>query len=64
MISVLVINQKTGAVVREVEYTDENGVVHIREEVVVEGNAAPTQIDRVEAQATYTAMMTDTLLEG
>lgn len=24
---------------------------------------APTQLDRVEAQATYTAMMTDTLLE-
>lgn len=24
----------------------------------------PTQIDRVEAQATYTAMMTDTLLGG
>ena len=25
---------------------------------------APSQLDRVEAQATYTAMMTDTLLEG
>ena len=25
---------------------------------------APTQLDRVEAQVTYTAMMTDTLLEG
>ena len=24
----------------------------------------PTQLDRVEGQATYTAMMTDTLLEG
>lgn len=24
----------------------------------------PTQLDRIEAQATYTAMMTDTLLEG
>lgn len=24
----------------------------------------PTQLERVEAQATYTAMMTDTLLEG
>lgn len=24
----------------------------------------PTQLDRVEAQAVYTAMMTDTLLEG
>lgn len=25
---------------------------------------APTQLDRIEAQITYTAMMTDTLLEG
>lgn len=29
----------------------------------VEPEPAPTQLDRVEAQATYTAMMTDTLLE-
>lgn len=28
-----------------------------------EPDPAPTQLDRVEAQATYTAMMTDTLLE-
>ena len=27
-------------------------------------DSKPTQLDRVEAQATYTAMMTDTLLEG
>lgn len=26
-------------------------------------NAEPTQLDRIEAQVTYTAMMTDTLLE-
>ena len=25
---------------------------------------APTQLDRIEAQTTYTAMMTDTLMEG
>ena len=25
---------------------------------------APTQLDRIEAQTTYTALMTDTLLEG
>jgi hypothetical protein len=25
---------------------------------------APTQLDRIEAQTAYTAMMTDTLLEG
>ena len=29
-----------------------------------EPSVEPTQLDRVEAQATYTAMMTDTLLEG
>ena len=28
-----------------------------------EPDPEPTQLDRVEAQATYTAMMTDTLLE-
>ena len=27
-------------------------------------DSEPTQLDRVEAQATYTAMMTDTLLES
>ena len=30
---------------------------------VVEPEPEPTQLDRVEAQVTYTAMMTDTLLE-
>lgn len=34
------------------------------EEIEVETVVLPTQLDRVEAQATYTAMMTDTLLEG
>ena len=29
-----------------------------------EPEPAPTQIDRIEAQTTYTAMMTDTLMEG
>lgn len=28
-----------------------------------EANAEPTQLDRIEAQVAYTAMMTDTLLE-
>lgn len=28
------------------------------------GVTEPTQLDRIEAQATYTAMMTDTLMEG
>ena len=30
---------------------------------VVEMEEQPTQLDRIEAQVTYTAMMTDTLLE-
>ena len=30
---------------------------------VIEEPAEPTQLDRIEAQVTYTAMMTDTLLE-
>jgi hypothetical protein len=28
-----------------------------------EANVEPTQLDRIEAQVVYTAMMTDTLLE-
>ena len=35
-------------------------------EITVEGEfeaGQPSQLDRIEAQATYTAMMTDTLLE-
>ena len=31
---------------------------------LVEVIEEPTQMDRIEAQVTYTAMMTDTLLEG
>ena len=34
------------------------------EEIEVETVASPTQLDRIEAQVTYTAMMTDTLMEG
>lgn len=35
-------------------------------EIIDDGEPAPapTQLDRIEAQTTYTAMMTDTLLEG
>lgn len=32
-------------------------------EMVQSSAQGPTQLDRVEAQAAYTAMMTDTLLE-
>lgn len=42
-------------------------VLRTAEELAADGadapDPAPTQLDRVEAQATYTAMMTDTLLE-
>lgn len=34
------------------------------EEIEVETAASPTQLDRIEAQVTYTAMMTDTMMEG
>lgn len=35
----------------------------IEPEPPAEDESTPTQLDRVEAQVTYTAMMTDTLLE-
>ena len=41
-----------------------NGEYTIEDDREPEPSAEPTQLDRVEAQATYTAMMTDTLLEG
>lgn len=34
------------------------------EEIEVETVATQTQLDRIEAQVTYTAMMTDTMMEG
>lgn len=55
------------------EYSVENevyikGIAHNGEYTVVDDGQAepaeePTQLDRVEAQVTYTAIMTDTLLE-
>lgn len=47
----------------------ENGACVLRTEEEVEADraglpaAAPSQLDRIEAQVTYTAMMTDTLME-
>ena len=41
-----------------------NGEYTIEDDGQPEPELEPTQLDRVEAQATYTAMMTDTLLEG
>lgn len=40
-----------------------NGEYTIEDDGQPEPEPEPTQLDRVEAQATYTAMMTDTLLE-
>ena len=40
-----------------------NGEYTIEDDGQPESSEVPTQLDRVEAQATYTAMMTDTLLE-
>ena len=34
------------------------------EVIEVETVVLPTQLDRIEAQVTYTAMMTDTMMEG
>ena len=41
-----------------------NGEYELIDDGEPEPEPEPTQLDRVEAQATYTAMMTDTLLEG
>lgn len=41
-----------------------NGEYTIEDDGEPDPTQEPTQLDRVEAQVTYTAMMTDTLLEG
>jgi hypothetical protein len=41
-----------------------NGDYEIVDDGEPEPEEQPTQLDRVEAQLAYTAMMTDTLLEG
>lgn len=64
MTETIVFNHKTGTIYKENEAVNENGEKYTTTEVIAEGVTAPTQVDRVEAQATYTAMMTDTLLEG
>lgn len=43
-------------------YCQSNGYTY-KEAPLSEPEPEPTQLDRVEAQVTYTAMMTDTLLE-
>ena len=51
-------------------YKYEGGACVLRSEVEIAADRdalpkpQPSQLDRVEAQATYTAMMTDTMMEG
>jgi hypothetical protein len=40
-----------------------NGEYEIYDDGQLDPSLQPTQLDRIEAQITYTAMMTDTLLE-
>jgi hypothetical protein len=53
-------------------YAYENNTIHLRSNKEIEADrlalnpepiSTPTQLDRIEAQVAYTAMMTDTLLE-
>lgn len=47
------------------KYCAVNGYTYeeIEREIVPEPEPAPSQLDIIEAQVTYTAMMTDTLME-
>lgn len=53
-------NEANEAIAQQEAY---NGEYTIEDDGQPEPSDVPTQLDRVEAQATYTAMMTDTLLE-
>ena len=50
------------------KYEGGSCVLRSEEEIAADRDALPkpqpSQLDRVEAQATYTAMMTDTMMEG
>lgn len=52
-------SEENEAVAKKLAY---NGEYTIEDDGKLE--PAPTQLDRIEAQTTYTAMMTDTLMEG
>lgn len=61
---------KTAVIITNGEHTSTfSGMNVVETAEVIEGKweydalAEPTQADRIEAQVTYTAMMTDTLLE-
>lgn len=62
-------------IVAETDFAAEIGALPIYEGAAIGGaytppapapepEPEPTQLDRIEAQVTYTAMMTDTLMEG
>ena len=52
-------SEENEAVAKKLAY---NGEYTIEDDGAPE--PAPTRLDRIEAQTTYTAMMTDTLMEG
>lgn len=60
MTKILPWSERNEEIAKEEAY---NGEYTIEDDGQPEPSAEPTQLDRVEAQATYTAMMTDTLLE-
>lgn len=45
-------------------YCQSNGFTFEEDPLQEPSEPEPTQLDRIEAQVTYTAMMTDTLMEG
>ena len=49
----------------DIEIDENNTVISMieGEEIIIEEPDIPSQLDIIEAQVTYTAMMTDTLLE-
>ena len=57
----LTLSDKNLEIVKATAY---NGEYTIEDDGQPEPEPEPTQLDRVEAQVTYTAMMTDTLLES
>lgn len=50
--------EKSLLIAKQEAYNGEYTIEEVADEV-----AEPTQLDRIESQVTYTAMMTDTLLE-
>ena len=55
----LPISDENIKIAKEQSYNGEYAI-----EDIPDAQHEPTQLDRIEAQTTYTAMMTDTLLEG